>query len=257
MIRRLALVIEYEGTRYHGFQLQDNLCTVQGELERALYQFTREEIRVAGASRTDSGVHALGQVITFITERGYPLKAWIHGLNYFLPEDIAVRSAHEVDVAFDARRCAISREYQYNILNVAVRSPLRDRRAFLVKRPLNVAAMNRCCRILVGEHDFISFVSLPEGEKRSTIRRVDKAEVRRKGDYITLKMVGSSFMPHQLRNMVGSLVMVGLGDLAEEDFARKALSGQPGIMGPAAPGKGLCLVRVNYPPQWGPIGEGL
>ncbi len=255
--RRLALVVEYDGTRYHGFQLQSNSCTIQGELENALYKFSGEKVRIAGASRTDTGVHALGQVITFVTEREYTPGVWINALNYFLPEDIAVRFAHEVDMAFDARRCAISREYRYNILNIGVRSPLRDKMVYQVRQPLNVAAMNRCCQVLIGEHDFIPFVSLPEGEERSTIRRVDKAEVRRKGGYIIFKMIASSFLPHQLRNTVGSLIMVGLGALTEEDFRQMAMSGNPGIMGPAVPGKGLCLVRVNYPPQWGPIGEGL
>jgi tRNA pseudouridine38-40 synthase len=255
--KRLALVVEYNGTRYCGFQLQSNKCTVQGELETALYKFTGEEIRIAGASRTDTGVHALGQVITFLTECKYPLQAWVNALNYCLPEDIAIRSAHEVDLYFDARRCAINREYRYNILNIENRSPLRDKMAYLVRQKLNVAAMNRCCQALLGEHDFISFVSLPEGDKRSTIRQVEKAEVRRRGEFVVFTMIANAFLPHQLRNTVGCLIMVGSGKLTEEEFGQMAFSGRPGIMGPAAPGRGLCLVRVNYPPKWGPIGEGL
>ena len=256
MVRRLALVIEYNGARYHGFQLQNNTCTVQGELENALYKFTRRKIRIAGASRTDTGVHALGQVITFVTDQEYSLKAWVNALNYYLPADIAVRSAYEVDIEFDARRCAFSREYRYNILNIGGRSPLRDKLAYLVHQPLDVAVMNRCCQFLIGEHDFISFVSLPE-EERNTIRRVDVAEVRKKDDYVIFRIIGSSFLPYQLRNTVGSLIRVGSGDLTEKDFSERAFSGERGVMGPAVPGKGLYLMRVNYPPQWGPIGEGL
>ena len=257
MARRLALIIEYDGSRYHGFQFQNNTCTIQGELENALYQFTKRKIRIAGTSRTDTGVHALGQVITFATDLGYPLKIWVNAVNHYLPEDIAVRFAYEVDIKFDARRCAISREYRYNILNIKGRSPLRDKLAYQINKPLNVAAMNRCCHILMGEHDFRSFVSLPEGEERSTIRRVDVADVRRKGDYIVFRIIASSFLPYQLRNTVGSLIMVGSGELKEKDFSERAFSGECGVMGPAVPGKGLCLIRVNYPPQWGPIGEGL
>lgn len=255
MVVKIVLIIEYDGTRYHGFQLQANASTIQGEMEDALRRLTGEEIRIGGASRTDTGVHALGQVVTFMTNASFPSDTWVRALNYYLPGDIAVRSAHEVSGDFDARRCAISREYRYNILNSTARSPLRGRFAYLVRRPLDVEAMDRACRVLIGEHDFIPFVSLPEGGEHGTVRLVYQAGVGKDGDFVIFDTVANSFLPHQLRNTVGSLIMVGRGRLKVEDFCDMANSKQPGIMGPAAPANGLCLMKVNYPTCWGPIGE--
>ena len=254
-MRRLVLVIEYDGTRYHGFQLQPNARTIQGEVESALGKLTGERIRIGGASRTDAGVHALGQVITFVTDSRFSSAIWVRALNHYLPVDIVVRSTREVNADFDARRCAISRKYRYNVLNRPVRSPLKHGFVYLVRQPLDVEAMNRASQVLVGEHDFIPFVSLVDGRGRSTVRFVYEVGVRKESDFVVFDVVGNSFLPRQLRNAVGGLIKVGLGKLKVDDFCEQAGSKVPGIVKPMVPACGLCLMKVNYPVSWGPIGE--
>ncbi|MCD6358860.1 MAG: tRNA pseudouridine(38-40) synthase TruA [Dehalococcoidia bacterium] len=255
-MRRLVLVVEYDGTRYHGFQLQINASTIQGEIEDALYKLTAEQIRIGGASRTDTGVHAVGQVVTFLTEAVFSSQTWVKALNYYLPYDIAVRRACEVDGDFNARLCAISREYRYSILNRVARSPLRRRFVHLVSRSLDVVAMNRACQILVGEHDFIPFIAPGDVGKRCTVSFIERVKVSKEGDLVTFDVAGSSFLPHQLRNAAGGLIKVGLGKLTVDDYCEMAVKRQPGVIGPMAPACGLCLMKVKYPASWGSIGEG-
>lgn len=236
--------MEYDGSRYHGSQYQDNAPTIQGELERGLRSLTGEEERVAIASRTDAGVHAKGQVVSFRTRKVFPPKTWVNALNHHLPHDISVRSAYEADMDFDVRRQALSREYRYCILNRPVRSPLWRDFSYFVSRPLDTAAMNRACEVLVGDHDFAPFTSVVDG--RSTFRRVFRAEVKRKGDMVIFDMEASSFLPHQVRNTVGALVEVGAGRMEDETFRGMAQAGRSGTVGPAAPPHGLCLMKVRY-----------
>lgn len=244
---RLALIVEYDGTRYHGSQLQANAPTIQGEMEKALRKLTGENIRVKAASRTDAGVHAMGQVISFRTESALPLKAFVEGMNYHLPPDIAVKDALRVADTFDARRGAVSREYKYYILNSRHRSPMRQGFSYLVSGNLDVGAMKLACRALVGQHDLSSFVSSPEAIKKSTVRNIHKAEIERDGDMIVLDIVANSFLPHQVRNTVGSLIKVGQGKMTVDEFYSLVEARQPGLAGPTAPAGGLCLIQVNYP----------
>ena len=255
MVRRLVLIVEYDGAEYHGFQLQLDIPTVQGEIENALHKFTAERIRIGGASRTDTGVHAIGQVVTFVTEAGFPLGTWLKALNHYLPDDIAIKLVYEIGKDFDARRCATSREYRYNILNRTARAPLRRGVAHLVCQPLDVTAMNQACKVLVGEHDFIPFVAPSDVGERCTVRFIEKAEVRKENEFVIFDVAGSSFLPHQLRNAVGGLIKVGLGKLAVDDYCEMAGRKQPGVIGPMSPACGLCLMKVNYPASWGFIGE--
>jgi tRNA pseudouridine38-40 synthase len=245
---RIVLIVEYDGTDYHGSQYQANAPTVQGEIEKALKMLTGEKIRIKMASRTDAGAHARGQVIGFDTGAAMPLNAFVDGLNHFLPNDIAVKEAYKVDDGFDVRRRAASREYEYYILNSPTRSPLRQKYSYRVERNLDIAAMDRACQALVGRYDFASFVA-SEGlaRQKRTVRDVHKAEVTREGDIITFKMVASSFLPHQVRNTVGSLIKVGQGRMTVEEFCRLVVAAEPGLAGPTAPAAGLCLTRVNYP----------
>jgi len=238
-----VLIMEYEGTRYRGSQYQDNGPTIQGETERAIERLTGEKVRIAAASRTDAGVHARGQVVSFRTKSGFPPKTWVRALNHYLPSDIAVKAAYEVDGDFDVRRDAWGREYRYSILNSCTPSPLMRRFTHLLPHLLDVPSMNRACQVLVGEHDFAPFCTAVSG---STRRRVYRAEVSREGDLVTFDMQANSFLPRQVRNTVGALVKVGLGKMKVEQFWELAESGQPGAMCTAAPAKGLCLMRVNY-----------
>jgi tRNA pseudouridine38-40 synthase len=244
---RIVLVLEYDGTNYHGSQLQANAPTIQGELEKALRRLTGEKIRVKAASRTDAGVHAKGQVVGFRTGSALPLKAFVEGLNYYLPRDIAVKEAFRAADAFDVRRGALSREYKYYILNSPTRSPMRQGFSYRINGKLDVGAMQRACRALVGKHDFASFVSGSDMARKSTVRNVHKAEVAQDGDMLVLDMVANSFLPHQVRNTVGSLIRVGQGKMTVDEFFGMVEAKRPGLAGPTAPAGGLCLIRVDYP----------
>jgi tRNA pseudouridine38-40 synthase len=245
---RIILIIEYEGTRYHGSQLQANAPTVQGEIEKALKKLTGEKIRIKMASRTDAGVHARGQVVSFKTEAALPMKSFIDGLNHYLPRDIAVKEAFKGEDSFDVRRRAVSREYRYFILNSPTRSPVRQGFYYRVNGNLDIEAINRACQALIGRHDFASFVSSAEtARQKRTIRDVFKAEIAQDGDMSMFDMVANSFLPHQVRNTVGSLIKVGQGRMTVEEFYGMVRARTPGLAGPTAPADGLCLMRVNYP----------
>jgi len=244
--RKIALIIEYEGTRYHGFQIQASAPTIQGDIERALMKVTGERIRTSCASRTDQGVHAKGQVVAFGTASPLSPETFARALNYYLPEDIAVREAFRVRDDFDPRRDAVSREYRYRLLNSATPSPLRRRSAYFMPRPLDIEAMNDACRALLGTHDFAPFASSLNGRKNTT-RTVYRAEVLREGDLVTFYMVANSFLTHQVRNTMGALVKVGLGKSDVAAFHQILRSKKPSVAGPALPPHGLCLLKVNYP----------
>jgi len=243
---QILLIMEYEGTRYHGFQWQDGLPSVQREVEKALKKLTGERRRVIAASRTDAGVHAKGQVASFRTGSALPIHNFINGLNYYLPRDIAVRAAYRVSDSFHVRRDALSREYSYYILNSPTRSPMSEGFSYLVASPLDVEAMNRACQALIGEHDFASFASRDGARLRSTVRCVFTAELERDGEMVIFHMVANSFLPHQVRNTVGALIRVGLGKMSVDEFHSIVKAKKLGTAGPTAPACGLCLNRINY-----------
>jgi len=242
-ISKVVLIVEYDGSSYHGSQYQSNASSVQGEIENALCNLTGEQVRVHAASRTDAGVHAMGQVISVRTKSVFSPETWVKALNFYLPIDIAVRKAFMVDNDFDVRRHALNREYRYSIWNRPTRSPLKERLTHFVPHYLDTEAMNYAAGVLLGEHDFAPFCS---GENGSTRRYVYKAEINRKRDLITFDMVANSFLTHQVRNTIGGLIQVGLGKTKVEDFWRLARSGESGVVGPAAPARGLCLMKINY-----------
>jgi tRNA pseudouridine38-40 synthase len=244
VVRKVVLVVEYDGTRYCGFQLQRNVPTIQAELEHALLKLVGERVRIVAASRTDAGVHAKGQVVSFRTDKTFPPKIWIKALNFYLPQDIAVKAAYEVDNSFNVRRDALSREYHYHILNGFTRSLLRRGVALFIPQLLDIEAMNRACQVLIGEHDFAPFSPSME---RGTVRTIYKAEVHQEKDLVIFVIEASSFLPHQVRHIMGSLIRVGLGKTEVETFWKLARSNQSGIIGPAAPAYSLCLVKINYP----------
>ncbi len=245
------LIVEYEGTHYHGFQFQANAPTIQGELEEALGKLTGEKLRVLGASRTDAGVHAKGQVVSLRTSSPLPPRAFINGLNYHLPEDIAIRAAYKAEDTFDVRRDAVSREYKYCILNSLSRSPFSDGLSYRVAGHIDIVAMNKACQYLAGEHDFASFASCIGVELKTTKRNVHQVKVEKDGDLVTFVIMANSFLPHQVRNTVGPLIKVGLGKVTVDQFRDIMEAKQPGLAAPTAPACGLCLMRVNYPSPFG------
>ena len=243
----MVLITEYNGARYHGFQLQASEPTIQGEMEAAIKKLTGERARVSAASRTDAGVHARGQVVSFKTRSSLPPITFINGMNYYLPRDIAIRAAYKVDDSFNVRRNAVSREYEYYILNSRSRSPINEDFTYHVAGQLDIMAMNKACQSLLGRHDFISFASCIGTIKMNTVRNCYKAAVTRNGELVTYNMVANAFLPHQVRNTVGALIEVGLNRMPVDEFCGMIIAGKPGLAGPTVPACGLCLMRVNYP----------
>jgi len=246
-ITKIVLIVEYDGTRYHGFQLQATLPTIQWEIEKALWELTGERTRVMTASRTDAGVHAKGQVVSFRTESPLPPQTFVNGLNYYLPRDIAIKAAYRVDDSLNVRRDAISREYNYCILNSLTRSPIREGFSYRVGGHLDIEAMNQACQALVGEHDFISFASSMGIGTKNTVRRVYQAKMEKDGELVVFNIVANSFLTHQVRNTVGTLIRVGLGRMRVDEFCSIIEMKKSGLVGPTAPARGLCLTQVNYP----------
>ncbi|MFH1015707.1 MAG: tRNA pseudouridine(38-40) synthase TruA [Chloroflexota bacterium] len=245
-ITKIVLVLEYEGTNYYGFQWQANQPTIQAELEKAIWKLTGERRRVISASRTDAGVHAEGQVVSFRTESGLLTRSFVKGLNFYLPADIAVRAAYRASESFNVRRDAVSREYHYYILNRPTRGALKRGFAYLVSDKLDIDSMNGAAQALNGKHNFASFITSLELNIKTTEREIHKAEFKRDGDLVTFEMVANSFLPHQVRNTVGALLRVGMGRMTAGEFKEIIEAKKPGLAGPTVPAHGLCLMRVNY-----------
>ena len=243
---RLALVVEYEGTRYHGFQYQPGVPTIQEELENAVARLDGDRPRVEGAGRTDAGVHATAQVVAFDTAVDHPPATFVKALNHHLPEDIAVKAAHAVDKGFDPRRMALARRYVYTIYTAAAPSPLIRRTAWHSRGGLNVRRMQAAARLLVGVHDFGRFAGPLEDPGASTIREINEARVFRRGDIVKFEVEGNAFLPHQVRRMAGALVDVERGSLTLADLG-SLVAGSPGdAVARSLPPHGLCLVEVKY-----------
>jgi len=249
-LSKFILLIEYDGTQYYGFQWQVGLPTIQSELEQAIRQFCGQSSRVMAASRTDAGVHAQGQVVSFWAKSTLDTMTLVRALNYYLPGDIAVKVAYRASDDFNVRRDALSREYRYYILNSNTRSPFSRRFALFMPKMLDIQAMNEACQLIQGEHDFASFASSLDGNK-STLRNVYEAGIEKKGDFTVFRIVASSFLPHQVRSTVGLLIRLGLGKIGIADFRDIMEARSLGLAGPLSPACGLCLNKVNYPKPLG------
>ena len=243
--RKIALVLEYEGTTYAGFQRQANAPSVQGAVEDACWALFREQLRIKGAGRTDAGVHAVGQVATFETESDLSPGQMRDGLNHFLPVDIAVSAVREVPFDFDARRHPVSRVYRYSFLSRASRSPLRRRLAYLVEDSVDLEAMREALSYLEGIHDFAPF-SGPIEDGKSTVRQVYRASLWTEGDEVRVELEGNAFLPQQVRRIVGALLEVGLRRLTLQEFKAIADSDIRGAARWVLPAHGLCLRCVHY-----------
>ncbi|HSW58250.1 MAG TPA: tRNA pseudouridine(38-40) synthase TruA [Dehalococcoidales bacterium] len=252
-LAKVVLVVEFNGTRFCGFQFQEGVLTVQGEIEKAVKSLTGEELRIIAASRTDSGVHAKGQVVSFRTESGLKPGQILQGLNHYLPPDIAVKEAYQVNKDFNIQKDAVSRLYHYRIFNNRVRSPLRQGYSYQVAGKLDLERMNQACRELLGEHDLASFITdAAQSVIKSTLKTVYTARLEAKGDSIIFIMEANSFLPHQVRNTVGTLIRIGQGKIGISEFKSIIEARKPGLAWPTAPAHGLYLVQVKYPK---PLGE--
>jgi tRNA pseudouridine38-40 synthase len=248
---KFLLLIEYDGTQYCGFQWQAGLPTIQSELEQAIGRLCGQSSRVMAASRTDTGVHAKGQVASFWAKSTLETMTLVRGLNHYLPGDIAVKAAYKAGDDFNVRGDAVSREYRYYILDSDTRSPFSRRFALFMPKRLDIRAMNEACQLIQGEHDFASFASSLD-DSRSTMRNVYEAGIEKKGAFTVFRIVANSFLPHQVRSTVGLLIRLGLGKISTADFRDIMEARSVGLAGPVSPACGLCLTRVNYP---GPLGS--
>lgn len=253
-MRRIRLTLQYDGAAYAGWQVQPARATVQGTLEAALARICGGPVRVTGAGRTDAGVHALGQVAHFDTGLPHADGVWVRALNSHLPRDIAVREAREVAEAFHARHGAAGKHYRYRVLNRPVRCPFRRGYTWFVPVRLDVEAMERAARCLVGSHDFSSFRASGCGAK-SPVRRLDRIRVARDGDEVVFDLEGTGFLKQMARNIVGTLVEVGRGRREPDWTARVLAAGDRRAAGETAAAWGLVLVRVAYPPPFDAWGD--
>ena len=242
--RTIKAVVEYDGTRYAGFQEQPDQPTIQGEMERALAEITQEKTRIVGAGRTDAGVHARGQVVHFLSGWKRSLEELHRAFNALLPYDIAVREISLAAPDFHARYSAVSREYRYTILNQDVRSPLEERYTYHSVQSLNARAMGEALEYLIGTHDFASFGQPTQGD--STVREVMHASCVREGNHIYIDLKANAFLRRMVRSIVGTLLLVGKGKLSPLDIKEVVQARDRSLAGAPVPAQGLCLLRVNY-----------
>jgi len=243
-VRKIKAVVEYDGTRYAGFQEQPDQPTIQGEIERVLATITRQETKVVGAGRTDAGVHARGQVVHFVTGWTRSLEELQRGCNALLPNDIAVREMAAAAPDFHARFSADSREYRYTVLNQEVRSPLEERYAYHYARPLDAEAMGEALTHLIGRHDYASFGRAPHGD--NTAREVRRASCSREGNHIYFDLTADAFLRQMVRTIVGTVLTVGTGARSPADMNLVLQTRDRSLASPPTPARGLCLLRVNY-----------
>ncbi|MGH7274606.1 MAG: tRNA pseudouridine(38-40) synthase TruA [Nitrospiria bacterium] len=241
----ISLVIEYVGTRYHGWQRQPKLPTIQGALEECIKRISGEKVTLLGAGRTDSGVHALGQVANFKTSSNLKAQSWRNALNALLPKDIVILEAQEVPKPFHARRAARSKTYQYRILNRRTPSAILRPLSWHIPIPLRLRPMQVAARKLVGFHDFTSFCG-KSSERRSTTAQLFRLSVERRKDLTLITISGTHFLQYMARNIVGTLVQVGMGKLSPQQITTILEARDRGRAGPTAPPQGLFLVKVKY-----------
>ena len=243
---RIALGLQYDGRAWHGWQSQPDRKTVQDELESALSRFANRPVRTTCAGRTDTGVHALGQVVHFDTDASRTQNGWVRGVNALLPPSIAVTWSAPVEERFDARFDAIGRTYHYLLLNQPTRSPHWTGRAGWTHAVLDLDAMNEAAAALVGTHDFSSFRS-SECQAKSPIKTMDAVRIERSGDFVRFTFEATAFLHHMVRNLVGTLIAIGRGRhgaawLRELIEARDRTRAAPTFMP-----DGLYLAQVRYP----------
>ncbi len=244
---RFKTIVEYDGTNYHGWQLQPTACTVQGEIEKALEKIFHTRIPVYGAGRTDAGVHAQGQVTHLVAPWRHPAQNLLKALNSLLPSDICVKKVLQVGDNFDARHSAISKTYQYCIFNHAIRSPLERLYSLQIGFPLNLDSLKEASLLLVGTHDFAAF-GTPTSGTPSTVREIFEARWQETGEISTVKFTirGSGFLRFMVRSIVGTLIRVGSGKITVQDFNDIIESCDRSRSGPTAPPHGLSLISVEY-----------
>ena len=244
--RNYKIVLEYDGSNYHGWQRQKGLLTIQEVVETRLAIMTQTPVRLIGAGRTDAGVHARGQVANFFSETQIPPASLLRGLNSLLPDDIVAQELLLVSKKFHARFKALSKVYEYRIYNGPIAPALGRQYGWHISRPLRWSSMVKCLQLLEGRHDFSSFQAAGSGV-RTTERVVMATEITRVGEDTRLITIeANGFLRYMMRNIIGTLVDVGSGKLTEEGFSRVVSARNRQQAGMTAPARGLCLLEVRY-----------
>src|SRR5580704_17822348 len=250
-MRNLKLILSYDGSDFAGWQVQPDATTVQGTLASAIGRVTGEKVLPQGSGRTDAGVHALAQVLTFVTESSVPTANFVKALNDVLPASVRVLEVEEVAADFHARKSARGKTYRYRIYRAAICPPFLARYVWHYPYPLDQAAMVRAAELVEGEHDFTSFAAVDpergrEREPVSNLRRIFSSSWERQGDEFIYTVKGSGFLHHMVRNLVGTFILVGKETLAPEDVTRILKARKRSAAGATAPASGLYLVKVEY-----------
>jgi tRNA pseudouridine38-40 synthase len=245
---RVRLTIEYDGTDYHGWQRQPTAATIQSTVEAAIQRIGGTRTAAVAAGRTDAGVHAAAQTVHFDAPGALTPDAWRRALNAVLPPDIKVVAAHAAPEAFHARHSASGKHYRYRLLNRQTPSPLERRTSWHVSPRLDLPAMRRAAKALVGVHDFRAFEGADPSRDaaRDSRCRISRCAIRTQGDLVVIDVVGTRFLKHMVRNIVGTLVEVGLARRPAADVARILASGDRRLAGVTAPPHGLTLMSVQY-----------
>lgn len=242
---RIKMVLEYDGTNYHGFQIQPNATSIQETVERSLRELTGENIRITGAGRTDAGVHAIGQVISFDTLSRIPADRFHLALNQHLPDDIRALSSIQAADNFNARFDALKKTYRYSIYNSACGQILVRKYALCLNEALDIAAMQEACRHIEGKHDFSSFCA-SGSSARTFVRHVIRCQLKQNGPWLTLEMEADGFLYNMVRITVGTLLEVGRSRLRADAVPSILAASDRAAASPTAPPQGLCLVKVDY-----------
>ncbi|MGE5417882.1 MAG: tRNA pseudouridine(38-40) synthase TruA [Acidobacteriota bacterium] len=242
---RVKATIEYDGTDFNGFQRQPELRTVDQTLEKAILKVTGELIRVTGAGRTDAGVHALGQVVSFDTESSVPPERFALAINSYLPEDLQVLRSEEVDTDFHPRRSAVNKTYRYRVYRERAGYSFWRRYAHLYAGDLNIEDMRSAAAIVVGEHDFRSFMASGSSVE-DCVRTIFDFTIVEEQPWLTFEVTGNGFLYNMVRNLVGTLLEVGRGAMTVKQFKEVVESRNRTLAGPTAPANGLFLVEVRY-----------
>lgn len=244
-MKRIMLTVAYDGTNYHGWQIQPNGETIESVLNRCLSSLLGEETEVIGASRTDSGVHALGNIAVFDTETSIPAEKIAYALNARLPADIKIQDSREVDASFHPRHCDSRKTYEYKIYNATFPMPTQRLYAHFSYIPYDIERMREAAAYFIGTHDFKSFCNT-DTQAENTVRQIEDIKIRKEDSLITIRVTGRGFLYNMVRIMVGTLMEIGRGSMQPQEIERILAAKDRSAAGPTAPACGLTLIKYEF-----------
>lgn len=244
-MKRIMLTVAYDGTNYHGWQIQPNGETIEGVLNRCLSSLLGEKTEVIGASRTDSGVHALGNIAVFDTETSIPAEKIAYALNARLPADIRIQDSREVDASFHPRHCDSRKTYEYKIYNATFPMPTQRLYAHFSYIPYDIERMREAAAYFIGTHDFKSFCNT-DTQAENTVRQIEDIKIRKEDSLITIRVTGRGFLYNMVRIMAGTLMEIGRGSMQPQEIERILAAKDRSAAGPTAPACGLTLIKYEF-----------